>query len=160
MARFPLLCKALEHLIDRWGPVEGRNKLMKLIYLADLEWARGHKGAGYTEARYYRWNHGPFSREVLQALEWMDGIEVVQAVLAREAGDPSCYRSGSRTRLTDVRLDPAFVEVLDRVGLQWGGRPGGDLLAHVYGRARFQDRAFGEPLLQPGGGASDDPDQE
>jgi hypothetical protein len=57
MARFPLLCKALEHLVDRWGTVEGRTRLMKLLYLADLGWARKH-GGPYTEAQYYRWNHG------------------------------------------------------------------------------------------------------
>lgn len=160
MARFPLLCKALEHLVDRWGPVEGRTKLMKLIYLADLAWARGHGGVPYTEARYYRWNHGPFSREVLRALEWMDGIEVVQSALPREAGDTYCYRSGSRTRLSDVALAADFAELLDRVGAQWSGRPLQELLTHVYGGAHFQDRAFGEPLLQPSGGVPDDPDQE
>ena len=44
MVAFPRLCKALEHLVDRWGPVEGRTRFMKLIYLADLEWARTHSG--------------------------------------------------------------------------------------------------------------------
>ena len=147
MATFPRLCKALEHLVDRWGPVEGRTRLMKLIYLADLEWAR-RNGAPYTEAKYYRWNHGPFSREVLQTLEWMDGIEVVQTAQSWDGGDTYCYRSGARTRLSGVELDPAFVEVLDRVGDQWSGRPLKELLVNVYGRDNFQDRAFGEALLQ------------
>jgi hypothetical protein len=89
-----------------------------------------------------------------------DGIEVVQTTLLREGGDTYCYRSGSRTRLSEVRLSSAFVEQLDRVGEQWSGRPLEALLEHVYGRARFQDRAFGEPLLQPSGGAPNDPDQE
>jgi hypothetical protein len=31
VARNPLLCKALEYLIDHWGPMEGRTRLMKLI---------------------------------------------------------------------------------------------------------------------------------
>jgi len=69
MAVSPTLCKALEYLIDRWGPIEGRTRLIKLVYLADLEWASTHSGP-YTEAKYYRWNHGPFSREVLKAIEW------------------------------------------------------------------------------------------
>jgi Protein of unknown function (DUF4065) len=64
MAVSPTLCKALEYLIDRWGLIESRTRLIKLIYLADLEWAGTHSGP-YTEAKYYRWNHGPFSREVL-----------------------------------------------------------------------------------------------
>jgi hypothetical protein len=151
MAKFPLLCKALEHLVGRWGPVEGRTRLMKLIYLADLEWA-GRHGIAYTEARYYRWNYGPFAREVLEALDWMDGIEIVQSALPHEGGDTYYYRIGSRTRLSLVKLAPAFAELLDRVGEKWSGCPLKDLLAHVYGKASFQDRAFGDPLLQPSGG--------
>jgi hypothetical protein len=121
---------------------------MKLIYLADLEWARGHDGRPYTEAIYYRWNHGPFSREVLNALEWMDGIEIVQTAVSWDGGDTYRYRSGARTRLSGVELDPTFVELLDRVGKQWSSRPLKELLTHVYGRDHFLDRAFGEPLFQ------------
>jgi antitoxin SocA-like protein len=148
MTKYPLLCKALEHLIDGWGPVEGRTRVMKLIYLADLEWAKGHARQPYTEAKYYRWNHGPFSREVLSALDWMDGIEVVQTTLSWDGGETYCYRSGTRTRLSGVWLDPAFVEILDRVGKQWTTRPLKELLNHVYARENFLDRAFGDPLFQ------------
>lgn len=147
MATFPQLCKALEHLVDQWGPVEGRTRFMKLIYLADLEWARTHGGAPYTEAKYYRWNHGPFSREVLQALEWMDGIEVVESTVSWDGGVSHSYRSGTSTRLSNVDLDPAFVEVLDQIGDRWRNRSLKDLLEHVYSGEHFQDKAFGQPLL-------------
>lgn len=146
MAKFPLLCKSLEHLVDQWGPVEGHTRLMKLIYLADLEWAK-KQGKPYTEAKYYRWNHGPFSREVLQALEWMDGIEIVQTTSSWDGGDTYCYHSGDRTRLSGIELTPAFIEILDRVGKQWSNRPLGELLVHVYNRDNFQGRAFGDPLF-------------
>jgi hypothetical protein len=147
MARFPKLCKALEHLVDRWGPVEDRTRLTKLIYLADLEWARRNGGA-YTEAKYYRWNHGPFSREVLESLEWMDGIEVVQNALSWNGEDRVSYHSGARTRLSGIDLDPTFVEILDRVGEQWSSRPLKELFDHVYARDKFQARAFGEPCCK------------
>lgn len=52
---------------------------MKLIYLADIEWAQTHGNTPYTEAKYYRWNHGPFSREVLQALD-----ENIQALVLNQ----------------------------------------------------------------------------
>jgi|SRR5579872_652068 len=141
------LCKAVEYLVDRWGPVEGRTRLMKLIYLADLDWAVGHGGQPYTEAHYYRWNHGPFSREVLRALEWMDGIEIVEVTTSWEQGELHRYRSGDRTRLHKVNLDNDFKAILDKVGSQWRHRPLRDLLDHVYTRKQFKDKVFGEPLL-------------
>jgi len=146
MAASPTLCKALEYLIDRWGPIEGRTRLMKLIYLADLAWAGTHLGP-YTEARYYRWNHGPFSREVLKAIEWMDGIELVQGAISRDGGDAYCYRSGASTRLGHIRLDPDFIAVLDCVGSEWRDRPLKELLEHVYAGDGFKHREFGEHLF-------------
>jgi hypothetical protein len=147
MIKNPLLCKALERLVDEWAPIEGRTRLMKLIYLADLDWAKRHAGRPYTEAVYYRWNHGPFSREVVTALEWMDGIEIVQSTLSCDGGETFCYRSGGRTRLSAVELDPGFVDNLDRLGKQWASRPLEELLSRVYYRDNFLKRAFGEPLI-------------
>ena len=89
MTASPKLCRALEYLIDQWGPIEGRTRLVKLIYLVDLEWSATHLGP-YTEAKYYRWNHGPFSRELLKAIEWMDGIEIVQGSVPWNGGDTYC----------------------------------------------------------------------
>lgn len=66
--RWPKLCKAIEYVVDRHGPIDGRTRLLKLVYLADQRWLQVH-GATYTEASYYRWNHGPFSREFLQAID-------------------------------------------------------------------------------------------
>ncbi len=141
------LCKALEYLVDRWGPVDGHTRLMKLIYLADLAWAAGHDGRPYTEASYYRWNHGPFSREVLRALEWMDGIEVVEETSPWEGGETQRYRPGGRTRLGDVELDQEFKAILDSVVDQWRYRPLDEFLEHVYGGEQFKDKEFGQPLL-------------
>ena len=144
---FPKLSKSLEYLVDRWGPIEGRTRFMKLIYLADLEWARTSDSAPYTEARYYRWNHGPFSREMLVALEWMDGIEIVTSNVPWDGGNTFRYSSGESTRLSGVSLDPKFVILLDAVGSRWGSRPLRELLEHVYGDAAFTNKGFGEQLF-------------
>jgi hypothetical protein len=75
--RYPRLKKALEYLVDEHGPIDGRTRLLKLVYLADREYSQRH-GHPYTEAKYYRWNHGPFARESLEVLEWLDGVEIVE----------------------------------------------------------------------------------
>jgi hypothetical protein len=144
--RNPKLCKAIEHLIDRWGPINGRARLTKLIYLADQAWAQQH-GSPYTEADYYRWNHGPFSREILQAIEWMDGVEIVEDGEQVAQGAPHRYTPGVSTRLKELELHPEFVRLLDRVGQEWRGRPLRDLLDYVYGDESFSRREFGENLF-------------
>lgn len=146
MATNPRLCKAIEYVVDRCGPIDGRTRLMKLIYLADLAWAAEH-GQPYTEAHYYRWNHGPFSQELLRALEWMDGVEIVETSVPWERGETLQYRSGARTRLDDIELAPDFKASLDAIGARWGNRPLRELLDHVYGDEKFKEKVFGQPLL-------------
>lgn len=153
MAPYPKLCKALEHLIDRWGPIEGRTRLTKLIYLADRDWAKTHDQRPYTEADYYRWNHGPYSREIPKAIEWMDGIEIAEEWVPWDGGETYNYRAGVNTRLAKVQIDADFVEVLDRVGGDWGKRPLKELLEFVYGEKtksgdRLGDLDFGVRLFE------------
>jgi len=143
--RYPKLCKALEYLVETFGPMHGRTRLLKLVFLADKCWAKAH-GVPYTEAKYYRWNHGPFSREYLQALEWMDGIEIV------EEGDGSpengyTYTLGLNTRLKQQTLDPQFQNFLDEIGKQWGKKPLRSLLDYVYADSEFQTKNFGDVLI-------------
>lgn len=147
MAAAPKFCKALEHLVRKCESVDGRTRLMKLIYLADREWASAHDGKPYTEARYYRWNHGPFSKEFLAALEWMDGIEIVEKEVAWAGGGGYTYRPGINSRLANVTLDPDFVKVLDHVSDLWNNAPLRDLLDHVYSDGRFKEKSFGQPIF-------------
>jgi hypothetical protein len=147
MGKYPKLCKTLEYLVDRLGPIEGRTRLIKMLYLADVKWATEHGGQPYTEARYYRWNNGPFAEEILRALEWMDGIEIVEEDSRCDRGDGFSYRSGERSRLDHVTLDPEFLAVLDAVDDRWHHKPSKDLIEYVYRSARFKGKTFGEPLL-------------
>jgi hypothetical protein len=101
----------------------------------------------WTGATYYGWNHGPFSREVLRALEWMDGIEVVTSTVPRDGGSPFRYSSGESTRLSQVTLEPEFVALLDAVGDRGRSRPLRELLEHVYRDAAFTKKEFGEHLF-------------
>jgi len=149
MNRYPKLCKSLEYLVDKWGPIEGRTRLLKLVYLADYQWAKTHEGKPYTEANYYRWNHGPFSREFLQALEWIDGVEIVETGQGNQESG-YVYKSGANTRLGEVCLDQGFQELLDDVGLRWSAKPLRTLLEHVYSDAEFKTKQFGDSLLVKG----------
>lgn len=146
MGKYPKLCKALEYLVERRGPIEGRARLIKLLYLADAQWAAEHDGRPYTEANYYRWNNGPFAEEILRAIEWMDGIEIVEEPSRR--GDGYCYRAGEASRLAKLPIDERFLAILSQVGDRWQHTPSKELVAHVYSRTRFKDKTFGEVLLK------------
>ena len=145
--KFPKLCKAIEHTIDRWGPIEGRTRLLKLVYLADFGWAKNHSGKPYTEAKYYRWNHGPFSREVFACVECMDGIEIVESSQTWDGGSTYVYSAGESTRLAEENLDPEFLRGLNEVAAEWRTRPLRDLLEHVYAEQEFSKREFGEAIF-------------
>lgn len=146
--RWPKLCKAIEYVVDRHGPIDGRTRLLELVYLADQRWLRVH-GATYTEASYYRWNHGPFSREFLQALDWISGVEILER---RHGGwgVTSQYHSGDRSRLSGVHLDERFQGFLDDEAARWRSAPVQELMEHVYSDDEFGHAHFGEKLLSHG----------
>lgn len=144
----PRLGKAIEHLVVAHGPIRGRTRLVKLLYLADRAW-REQTGQQYTEASYYRWNHGPFAREILAMVEWMNGVELVEESIQLPTGTVTYeYSGGGYTRFEDVRLDPGFVALLDRTASEWKNRPLPKLLEYVYGQADFQTATLGDHLLQ------------
>lgn len=146
MVRCPKLAKAIEHIVVRHGPIDGRTRLLKLVYLADRDWAATF-GAPYTEARYYRWNHGPFAREILSTVEWMDGIEVIERSTSTISGTIYKYHPGGQTRLTAVQLDHRFASLLDMHARQWSNAPLQALLDYVYADHSFKQKGFGDRLL-------------
>lgn len=149
MSEHPKLCRAIEYLVDDHGPILGRTRLVKLLYLADLRWAdeRG-AGRGYTEARYYRWNHGPFAREILDAIDWMNGVEILETVADNPVGVEYRYVSGRRTRLRPVTLNPEFKRYLDEVAEEWGDVSLAEILAHVYEMPVFKNAGHGDSILE------------
>lgn len=146
MIRTPKLCKALETLVNHCGAVDGRTRILKLVYLTDKAW-HARRGEPYTEAHWFRWNHGPFAREVMSALEWMDGVEIVQKERSHSNGTLYTYLPGDRTRLSGVKLDPEFEQLLLETAKKWRDVPLQKLLKHVYADATFDSTVFGDRLL-------------
>jgi hypothetical protein len=148
--RWPKLCKAIEYVVDQHGPIDGRTRLLKLVYLADQQWLRA-RGTTYTEANYYRWNHGPFAREFLHALDWLNGVEIVERRFDGPSGAMYEYHSGERTRLGNVQLAEQFKGYLDEAATRWRSEPLQKLLDYVYSDSEFVQTDFGEKLLAQNG---------
>lgn len=142
------LGKAIEYLVEAHGPIVGRTRLVKLLYLADRAW-KAQTGEQYTEANYYRWNHGPFAREILAAVEWMNGVELAERTINLPNGTVTYeYANGGYTRFEDVSLDPKFVALLDEIAKAWKKKPLSKLLDYVYAQEDFKDVMLGDQLLQ------------
>jgi hypothetical protein len=150
--RYPNLAKSIDYLLQQCGPISGRTRMIKLLYLADREWARTpNKGpefppGPYTEARYYKYNHGPFAKEILVCISEMDGVELVEERDIGPYGIQHRYRAASYSRLHDVPLNKGFAEILRAQYDRWERAPLQDLLKHVYD-AEFEDVPFGQALL-------------
>lgn len=84
---------------------------------------------------------------MLAALEWLNGIEIVQHKV--HIGDATMYRyrPGSQSRLHDIKLDPRFLKLLDDVSTTWKDKPLETLLDHVYALPDFKSTGFGDALL-------------
>lgn len=58
----PRTCQALHYLVSHLSDAAGRTKLVKLLYLADLE-ARRVLGRPLTEMQYRWWEYGPWDEQ-------------------------------------------------------------------------------------------------
>lgn len=145
--QYPKLKKTIEYLINKWRPIKSRTVIINFVYLTDEQWYSDH-GNTYTEACYFRGNTGVFSIEILEALEWMDGIEIIEKVESNNY----IYLSGGRTRLTNIELDPLFVMTINKVARYWINKSIDKLFNHIHLDNEFRKVDLGDRLLRSNAG--------
>ncbi|ALL00739.1 hypothetical protein Pyrde_0689 [Pyrodictium delaneyi] len=118
------------------GPVQGRTRMMKLLFLAqDRARKRGIELDGGFEFIPYRF--GPWSYEVLMVLEELqqEGL-VVEEVEETSYGPRFRYfltrRGREEAEKARQKLPPEIVEELDRVYREWAQRRLIELIAYIY----------------------------
>jgi hypothetical protein len=132
-----LLHDIILYIVSRFPRGVGRTRLMKLLFLVDAFSAR-ELGRGVTGVEWRRWRYGPFSREVLDALD-----ELVDAgLLAVDVGPEARYVA--------LREPPALPEevrrVVDRVVEEYGFLPLRELLSRVYEEYGISGLGMGERI--------------
>lgn len=142
--KYPKLKKTIEHLINKHGPIKSRTVIINFVYLADKQWHSDH-GNTYTEAYYFRGNTGVFSIEILESIEWMDGIEIIEQ--NNYNGFKEVYLSSGRTRLIHIELDPLLVSTINKVARYWINKPIDKLFNHIYSDNEFRKVDLGDRLL-------------
>jgi len=125
----PLIAYIVDQARDR-GITLIRTKLVKLLYLIDVERARSSR-AGLTGLEWIFFHYGPFAFELIDTLEAMEGAELGaqrwgESVLYRGASDPPSgddWPAPTRMMVDDVihRFAPLELnELLDYVYFRTG----------------------------------------
>ena len=142
----PPLASMIYHIVARLRRVEGRTRLMKLVYLSDVE-AAARLGHSISGARFYSYTHGPFAREVLETLREMRGFWI----------EESCERTGSGGEcysyvISPFPHEPLEIEgtdaraIVDEIIRQWGDKPLRELLDYVYDNEPFKSTPVGQDI--------------
>lgn len=119
----------LTYIMERGKTYYGRIKLQKTTFLAELK-LRDNDLVG-THFRFYRWNKGPFSKELWSAVDLLSAKGFVHK------GAPSLTRRGQELMEFVLELKRAsenrkFFAVLDEALSFCGPKNGGDLMDAVY----------------------------
>ena len=116
-------------------------KLNKLLYIAELGYIKKY-GERLCPARILHWKHGPYSFDVEEALDILDGD--VLSIDRRETGDCGVIRLVQAAKeKTDVALDEETVAFLKEIGETWGTRDyRKELVPFAYATMPFAETPF------------------
>lgn len=122
----------LIHAFVQRVPDAGRTRLVKFLYLADLE-ARRWLGHPLTPLNYIWYDHGPFDSDIYSQLDHLCGLGYLNEETYQRADGTTCYRY----RTTDAPppgepLKAAELALVDYVAAQHGKKRLKALLDEVY----------------------------
>ncbi len=125
----------------------GKTKLVKLLYLADVENYRRY-GQKLSELDWVFYHYGPYALEIDQALREIE-LDIPQEEVTTANGHRAVVFRPSRHVETDFEKQVSSREkmVVDRVLKQWGLEELNPLLSYVYFYTEpMKDAKRGEPL--------------
>lgn len=140
------LQSSIIYLTDKLPGSLTRTKLVKLLYLADRIAVR-ERGFPVTDINYRRYYYGPYSDEIVKALNYMRGFEILEVMGVSMAGRSFyTYYPGDTPRYRSLNLSPADQTILDRVIEDFGHMPLPELLDVVYDTPEFKATDFGKDI--------------
>lgn len=120
------------YLVWRVGQEEGvasKTKLVKLLYLVDLEMVR-RTGQAATQFRWRYYHYGPYAVEVESVLHRQEGASLRRRDARVGEFDTVTYRAAAYP--PDTLLADRLRSVSDRICRDWGAENLNELLNHVY----------------------------
>ncbi|MEM1568474.1 MAG: hypothetical protein QXI84_08340 [Thermofilaceae archaeon] len=135
-----LLRNVVLRILEVAGQPLHKTKLVKLVYLVDRELTRRGRRPLF---RWRLWLYGPFSKELLDVLDWLEARgDVEKRVEVRDLVVTVTYRA---VRGADP-LPPTLEDVVRSVVAEWADAPLDKLLEHVYNLPEVKEVAFGEEI--------------
>lgn len=143
----PKLAAMIYTIVARLHHVEGRTRLMKLVYLSDVE-AVARLGHPISGAKFYSYTHGPFAKEVLETLREMRGFWIEETGEQINNTGEYCYTYS----ISHFPHEPLDIEddderaIVNEIVDFWGRRPLRELLDHVYDNEPFKSTPVGNDI--------------
>jgi len=133
-----LLRELVLYVVSRFPRGVGRTRLMKLLFLIDAMSLK-ELGKRVTGIDWCRWRYGPFSKDVLDALDEL----VEKDMLAVDSGPEVRY-----VALSEPPKIPMDVKrVVDRVIEEYGFLPLKELLRKVYSEFNIESVRMGDRII-------------
>jgi len=137
--KFSPLEKCIIHLTAKLEGGLTRTKLIKLLFLADLHYFKKHQSS-ITGVRYRSYFYGPYSEEIMKAVNRLNGFEIEEySGSSSEGRGYYIYTLGKNPRNLKINLRPEEKKTLDFVIKDFGDIPLPKLLEYVYSTEAFRE---------------------
>ena len=147
MSDLSKLHAVVKTIVEEAGRPVLRTQLVKLVYLADREFAR-EQGRQLTDCHYTSYYYGPYSDEIVAAAHELNGIEVQEeAGLSATGNSYYLYRPGPCRRTGFPDLDPVEHTVVSDTVQKFVGKNLQDLLDVVYATPEFERTERGGEIV-------------
>lgn len=144
--KFGALEKCIIYLVGNLQGELTRTKLVKLLFLADLSHFK-EKGRSITGVKYHSYFYGPYSEEIMEAINNLNGFEIEEHCgINMEGKEYYIYTLGKNPRYEVVNLVAEEQKTLDSIIQEFGHMRLNDLLEYVYKTEPYRKCQKGEMI--------------
>lgn len=134
------------YIVCKLGGQLTRTKLVKLLYLIDYFAIKTRLSAtGITGVKYDYYYYGPFSREIIGAVDEMRGYEIMEGEnISLEGNVYYLYFLGKSSPRVQTKLQSDEIKVIDKVIEKYGLLELPGLLKKVYATEPLKRHSAGD----------------
>lgn len=136
------------YIVERLPHNITRTKLVKLLYLIDLYYAKV-KNRSVTDLTYYSYYFGPYSEQIINAISQLKGYEIEEySNIGLDGREYYLYKPGMNPRWeTPPALQDEELEVLNQVIDEHGNKSLDEILKYVYNTEPYKNCKKGKPIV-------------
>lgn len=139
MSQSTQLADVIEYIASSYSDSDlTRTKLVKFTFLADHE-ADSKLGSKITDTKYIKYHYGPYSDDIIEAIESLDGERIQEEKGITRKGAGECYLYNHIGDDPDVDLTEAQETIIENVIEEWGDYDTESLLDELYEKYNIDD---------------------